>query len=128
MTTNKWICNVVMLCPMGLRSAAATMASMMSGNPMDNSPEFFSRAVCPIGSEVVTHYLAHSRMREKVLDQLPMISTMFDGALYYVTQHDEDSPEQSADRLTVDQWLETLGLQLFVEVDDELPDDEGSVS
>lgn len=125
--SNRWICNVVMLCPVALRGAAATMAGVLSGNPADNTPEFFGVAVCPLGSDVVTHYLAHSRMRESVLVKLPMVSTMFDGALYYVTQHDEDSEEQKTNRLTVSTWLESLGLQLFEEVNDELSGDEGSV-
>lgn len=109
--TNRWIASVAMIVPVELREQAAIVSSQMSSNINDSSPLFFSRAVVNIETNQITHYLAHSRIREAVLQQLPQIKSSFPGAEYYVTQHDEIIES----RPTIDQWLESMGLKLFVE-------------
>lgn len=119
MSTYRWIANVAMLCPTQHRTLAAATAATMSNNPADNTPQFFSRPVGAVGSTEATYYLAHSRMRENVLVGLPMLAIQFPGALYSITQHDEDSEEQSQARMDARQWLDSLGLHFLDEVDDE---------
>lgn len=108
MSTNRWIANVAMLCPAQFRSVAAATAAALSGNPVDSDPAFFSREVGLKGSSDVTYYLAHSRIREKVLIALPALPVQFPGALYILTRHD-DYPDNNY--LTVREWLDSLGLE-----------------
>ena len=107
--SNRWICNIAMLCPSGHRTSAAAMASQMSQNPADNTPKFFSKEVGPIGSEEVSYYLAHSRMRELVLSQMPALAILFPGAKYLVTSHDE-FPD--AEYQTIEEWLLSMNLEM----------------
>lgn len=116
--TNRWVASVVMLCPVQHRTLAAATAATMSNKPADNTPQFFSRPVGAVGSTEATYYLAHSRMRENVLAGLPMLAIQFPGALYSITQHDEDGEEEVSQRLTVDQWSANLGLYFLDSVDD----------
>lgn len=109
--SNRWICTVAMLVPEAARTNTATMASMMSGNQLDNTPDFFTVPVCPIGTAIPTHFLAHSRMRESVLLALPNLLVYFPGAAYYVTNHDDDG----ASALNVEEWLSSFGLETLKE-------------
>lgn len=108
MTTNRWVANVVMLCPAQFRALAAATAASLSGNPSDADPRFFSREVGMKGSNEVTYYLAHSRIREKILIELPALPVNFPGAIYILTSHD-DYPDSVY--LTVEEWLDSLGLE-----------------
>lgn len=98
-----------MLCPVEHRSAAAATVAQMSGNPADADPSFFSREVGVVGQPVVTYYFAHSRIREGVLGMFPALQQTFPGAIYYVTQHDDDPAGTS--RMSALAWLESLGLE-----------------
>ena len=105
--SNRWCASVAMLCPAAHRAAAAQTAS---GNEADASPDFFSRPVGPIGADEPSYYLAHSRIRDVALAALPQLEIQYPGAVWTLTAHDDDSPEQAAARPTVDAWLESLGL------------------
>ena len=107
--SKRWVANVCMLCPAVYRKQAATVAASFSANPFDDTPKFFSREVGEIGKPEVTHYLAHSRIREQVLAAFPALPLQFPGALYQVTSHD-DFPEKVYP--TVRAWLLSLGLEL----------------
>lgn len=113
MSTNRWVASVAMLCPAQFRALAAATAASLSGNPEDNDPRFCSREVGLKDSSEVSYYLAHSRIREKVLIALPALPVQFPGALYILTSHD-DYPESVY--LTVDEWMDSLGLE-FKDID-----------
>lgn len=115
--TNRWIGNVAMLCPAVNREAASFVAASISGNINDGNPDFFSRPVIDIGGTDVLYYLAHSRIRESVLSQLPSLKVLFPGAEYYLTSFDDDPPNTT--RMTVEEWLASLGLQ-FEPVEEEI--------
>lgn len=116
--SNRWVASVIMLCPSQYRVAAAQTAAALSGNQADAQPLFFSRPVTFIDQSEPLYYLSHSRMREAVLVALPNLSIQFPGALYYITQHDDDADEQASQRLTTEQWLNSLGLKFLDDVDE----------
>jgi len=113
--SNRWICNVCMLCPTIYRVQAAAVAASLSKNTFDNTPQFFSREVGEIGNPEVTYYLAHSRMREHVLAAMPALPPQFPGALYQITSHD-DFPNEVYP--SVQDWLLSLGLEFKNESED----------
>ena len=90
MTENIWVANVFMVCPAESLDSAMLFASQMSGNPKDNTKNFFSIPLSTDGKGV-THWGAHTRIRKVVLDQLPAIRTMFPGAIFCITNHDDES-------------------------------------
>lgn len=113
-----WIASVAMLCPSHHRAAAASTAAALSDNPADDTPLFFGRPVGAAGALLPSHYLAHSRIRAVALAALPQLEHQYPGAVWTITAHDDDSPEQAAARPTVDGWLESLGL-VFLDTPEE---------
>lgn len=112
--TNRWVASVAMLCPLEHRMAAAQTAAAMSGNPNDADVRFFSRPIVEIGGTEITHYLAHSRLRESVLAQLDALRIIYPGAEYVITQHD-DHPELD---VNIDEWLATFNLEFKYKEED----------
>lgn len=104
MDENRWIANVFMVCPAHLLIPSVVFASQMSGNPRDNSSNFFSIPLTDNGL-TVTHWAAHSRIRKVVLDQFSSVRTMFPGSIYCVTSHDE-----GGETMTVNEFLEQNNL------------------
>lgn len=116
MNNERWLASVAMLCPVEHRDRACFAAAQFTGNPLDATPDFWSVPVYD-SNEEIKYYLAHSRVRGVVLQYFPSLTVQFPGAQYILTQHD-DYPE--ANYLSVDQWLESLGLHLAPAHDDEL--------
>lgn len=114
--SNRWIASIALLCPAEHREAASKTAASITGNPADVSPEFFSRAVGALGSEEVTHYLAHTRIREKALAMLPALAKQYPGAVWVLTQH-EAAP---IGKVSVEEWLAGQGLSFIDHPEDEV--------
>ncbi len=108
---NEWKAYVAMLCPVAVLEEASRTASQMSGNQADATVHFFSRPVGLMTGGVVTHYLAHSRIREVVLSVLPSLGESFPGSDWIVTDHD-DNPSLVS-KMTIEEWLESKGLRLL---------------
>lgn len=113
MSNTRWLANVAMLVPIEHRENACLAAAQFTGNPADNTPEFWSVPVYDSNDDL-KYYMAHSRIRGHVLQYFPALQIQYPGSLYILTSHD-DYPENTY--MTVNQWLTSLGLHL-----DEQPD------
>lgn len=51
---------------------------------------------------------------------MPQLAALIPGSLWHVTRHDDDTPEQAAERLPVDAYLATQGLALHSASEEEL--------
>ena len=89
----RWIASVALLVPAHLAGAAALIGASLSGNDADaDAGAFYARRLRTIGSEAVTHRLAHTRMRGVVLALLPDLEAELPGCVWWITRWDRDDP------------------------------------
>jgi len=107
MSNPVYVAHILMVCPSDLRAQAAAVAAQLSGNPADNTPEFFSRPLQTIATGEVTHYLSCSMATQVTIDTLPALESQFPGAAWTIWRYaDERLPS-----VEVATWIADLGLE-----------------
>lgn len=119
MTQNRWIAHALLVTPAAHRATAAALVAQVTGNPADAAPESFSAALTALDGADVTHYAAHTRIRESTLAALPQLALAIPGASWHVTAHDDDTESQAAARLDLRSWLTTQGLRIYTPPDED---------
>jgi hypothetical protein len=115
MSAGGWIAHALLVVPAAHRALAAQLYASATGRVEDAAPETFSVRLCASGGAEVTHYAAHTRIRDTTLAALGQLAAAIPGGLWVVTAHDEDTADQAAARLSVDAWLATQGLVRWYE-------------
>lgn len=106
---------IILICPAALRTVAGTIAAQQSLNPNDNTPLFFGREVRNTTTGLTTHYLARTIAFQDTIDALPGLVTAMPGANWHIEKRRADSELEAAARLSLSDWLLTLGLELVPE-------------
>lgn len=93
--------------------------AQVTGNPHDAAPESFGVPLCAADGAGITHWAAHTRVRDATLAALPQLAAAVPGALWVVTAHDDDTPQQRAGRPTVGAWLTAQELAPYTPEEDQ---------
>jgi len=113
--SNLYVAHILIVCPDELRAQAAAVAAQLSGNPADNTHEFFPRPLQTIATGEVTHYLSCSMAKQVTIDNLPTLESQFPGAHWTIWRYaDERLPS-----VEVETWLADLGLEYVPDPPDE---------
>ena len=114
-----WIAHVLLVTPATHRAAAAALYGRATGRAEDSTPATYSIALTATGGGPVTHYACHTRIRAATLAALPQLAAAIPGSLWVVTAHDDDTPQQRAERPTVESFLASCGLALYTPEEDQ---------
>lgn len=108
-----WIAHALLVTPATHRAAAAQLYGHATGRAEDATPQTYSIPLTAAGGDEITHYACHTRIRAATLAALPQLAAAIPGSLWVVTAHDGDTPQQRAERPTVESWLTAQGLALY---------------
>lgn len=121
---DQWIAHALLVVPAAHRAAAAQIFAQVSGNAADAAPEAFGVALAALEGGEVTHWATHTRVRASTLEALPQLAHLVPGALWCVTAHDDDTPEQADARASVADFLETHRLAIASPIEEGETDDD----